>query len=68
MAVGAAIDPDLCRTQPMRIEIDDKGYRKVANGKPNANVCLESDSDRFFHFYLPTVMNQAGPGELTRRE
>jgi inosine-uridine nucleoside N-ribohydrolase len=68
MAVAAAIDPDLCRTQPMRIEVDDKGYTKVANGKPNANVCLESDSDRFFHFYLPTVMNKAGPDELTRRE
>jgi inosine-uridine nucleoside N-ribohydrolase len=68
MAVAATIDPNLCRTQPMRIEVDDKGYTSVVNGKPNANVCLESDSDRFFHFYLPTVMNQVGPDELTRRE
>jgi purine nucleosidase len=60
MAVAATIDPGLCPTQPMRIEVDDKGYTRVTDGQPNANVCLESDSDRFFHFFLPTVMNQAG--------
>ena len=59
MAVAAAIDPGLCPTVPMRIEVDDKGYTRVIEGKPNANVCLESDSDRFFHFYLPTIMNSA---------
>ena len=59
MAVAAAIDSGLCPTHPMRIEVDDKGYTRVIAGKPNANVCLESDSDRFFHFYLPTIMNPA---------
>jgi inosine-uridine nucleoside N-ribohydrolase len=60
MAVAATIDPNLCRTEPMRIEVDDRGHTRAVDGKPNANVCLESDSDTFFHFYLPTVMNQAG--------
>jgi inosine-uridine nucleoside N-ribohydrolase len=59
MAVAATIEPSLCPTQPMRIEIDDNGYTRLTDGKPNAYVCLESDSDRFFHFYLPTVMNPA---------
>lgn len=56
MAVGAAIDLSLCPTQPMDIEVDDGGYTRVTKGKPNANVCLDSHSDRFFRFYLPTIM------------
>jgi purine nucleosidase len=56
MAVAAAIDLSLCPTQPMDIEVDDGGYTRVTKGKPNANVCLDSHSDRFFRFYLPTIM------------
>ncbi len=61
MAVAAAIDPALCPTQPMHIEIDDKGFTRATAGPPNANVCLDSDSDRFFHFYIPAVLNPAKP-------
>jgi inosine-uridine nucleoside N-ribohydrolase len=57
MAVAAAIDPALCPTQPMHIEIDDKGFTRPAQGQPNAQVCLDSDSDRFFHFYIPAILN-----------
>ena len=60
MAVAAAIDPSLCPTTPMRIEIDDKGFTRPVAGEPNANVCLASDSDRFFHFYIPAILNGAG--------
>jgi purine nucleosidase len=58
MAVAAAIDPALCPTQPMHIEIDDKGFTRPVEGAPNAKVCLDSDSDRFFHFYIPAILNQ----------
>jgi inosine-uridine nucleoside N-ribohydrolase len=61
MAVAAAIDPGLCPTQPMHIEIDDKGFTRPLEGQPNANVCLESDSDRFFHFYIPAILNPVKP-------
>jgi len=57
MAVAAAIQPSLCPTQPMRIEIDGKGFTRPITGAPNANVCLNSDSDRFFHFYIPAILN-----------
>lgn len=60
MAVAEAIDPALCPTQPMHIEIDDRGYTRVTPGPPNANVCLESNADRFFHFYIPTVLGENG--------
>jgi inosine-uridine nucleoside N-ribohydrolase len=65
MAVAEVIDPSLCPTQPMRIQIDDRGYTRVEPGPANANVCLHSDSDRFFHFYIPTVLGE-GSSKLNR--
>jgi inosine-uridine nucleoside N-ribohydrolase len=56
MAVGFAIDPGLCRTTPMRIRIDDKGNTIPEAGKPNVNVCLKSDSEKFFDFYMPRML------------
>lgn len=56
MAVAAAIDPALCPTQPMHLVVDDRGYTRETAGAPNANVCLSSDSDRFFHYYIPAVL------------
>lgn len=60
MAVAAAIQPDLCPTRPARIVVDDRGFTRVTAGEPNANVCLDSDSDRFFHFYIPAILRAAG--------
>jgi purine nucleosidase len=56
MAVAATINPGLCPTTPMHIEVDDKGMTRTVAGQPNANVCLDSDSDRFFHFYIPAIL------------
>lgn len=58
MAVEATIDDDLCPSQPMHIKIDDAGFTLPEPGAPNANVCLHSDSDRFFQFLLPRLMEQ----------
>jgi hypothetical protein len=40
----------------MRVGVDDAGFTRVMNGAPNAQVCLHSDADQFFHFYLPQVL------------
>jgi len=56
MAVAAAINPSLCPTTPMHIRIDDAGITRVQNGAPNANVCLHSNPDEFFHFYQEQVL------------
>lgn len=56
MAVTYALNPSLCPTTPLHIQVDDKGYTRIAPGAPNANVCLRSDSDRFFHFYFHTLL------------
>jgi hypothetical protein len=64
MAVAEAIDPRLCPTTPMHIRVDDAGFTRVESGAPNANVCLHSDSDQFFHFYIPQVLGEHGsPGK-----
>ena len=55
LTVAYSINPELCPTKPMRIRIDDQGFTRVETGAPNANVCLDSKSDEFFHFYIPRV-------------
>lgn len=58
MAVAAYLEPDLCPTKPLRIEVDDQGYTRVVRGAPNANVCLDSSPERFFHFYLRSLLGK----------
>jgi purine nucleosidase len=66
MAVAVTIDPRLCPTQPMRIDVDDKGYTREVEGKPNAQVCLRSNSDQFFRFYFATLLGTGTAEEDTR--
>jgi hypothetical protein len=56
--VAYAIDPELCPATPMKIEVDAKGYTREVKGAPNAFVCLRSDSDKFFEFYMPRLLKQ----------
>jgi inosine-uridine nucleoside N-ribohydrolase len=60
MAVADVLDPSLCPTTPMHIVVDDHGYTRATPGTANAHVCLDSDSDRFFHFYFRTVLGAHG--------
>ena len=57
MAVAAAINPTLCPTEPMHIDIDSKGYTRETPGKPNAQVCLNSSSEKFFDFYIHALLH-----------
>jgi len=56
VAVAYAIWPELCPTKAMRLRVDDEGNTKVEAGEPNAQVCLKSDSDQFFEFYMPRIL------------
>jgi purine nucleosidase len=58
VAVAYAIDPTQCPASPMKIEVDAKGYTREEPGPPNSFVCLHSDSDRFFEFYMPRLLQQ----------
>ncbi|MBZ5679688.1 MAG: nucleoside hydrolase [Acidobacteriia bacterium] len=58
MTIAFIVNPGLCPVQPMRIRVDEKGLTRPEEGAPNAQVCLDSNPDEFFRFYLKRV---AGP-------
>ncbi len=56
MAVAMLIDPALCETQELAIEVDSKGFTRVVGGKPpNATVALRTNPQKFFALYLGRV-------------
>jgi len=55
MAVAVVMEPLLCPVIAMHVRIDDAGFTREGNGAPNAKVCLHSNADQFFHFYIPAV-------------
>jgi purine nucleosidase len=66
VAVAYAIDPAQCPVSPMRIEVDGKGFTRPVSGPPNSFVCLSSDSDRFFSFFMPRLMQQKLAGTCAK--
>jgi purine nucleosidase len=52
MTIAYIVDAKLCPVQAIRIRVDDKGLTLREAGTPNAQVCLNSDSEMFFRFYL----------------
>jgi purine nucleosidase len=52
MTIAYIVDARLCPVQAMRIRVDDKGLTVREAGEPNAQVCLSSDAEMFFRFYL----------------
>ena len=55
MAVSFVTRPDLCPVEPMHLSVDDAGVTRVRPGAPNAQVCMHSDSNTFFNYYLPRL-------------
>jgi purine nucleosidase len=65
MTIAFIIQPQLCPVVPMNIRVDEKGYTRPvgegtgANSKsgsaPNAQVCLNSNAEAFFHFLIPRL-------------
>jgi len=58
MTLAYIINPSLCSVQPMHVRVDDKGLTRVESGTPNAQVCLHSDADAFFRFYMSRLLAQ----------
>lgn len=53
MAVALLLDPSLCETRELAVEIDTKGFtRRVEGRPPNATVALETNPAKFVEFYL----------------
>lgn len=55
MTIVFALRPDLCPVRKMHIAIDEKGYTREEPGPPNGEVCLDSNAEDFFKFYLKRV-------------
>lgn len=55
MAVAFALKPELCPVTPLHIRVDEKGFTREEPGTPNAQVCLQSNPEEFFQFYLRRV-------------
>ncbi|MGH9515548.1 MAG: nucleoside hydrolase, partial [Terriglobales bacterium] len=58
MTLAFILDPQLCPVKPMHIVVDEKGFTRAQPGTPNAQVCMNSNPDAFFHFYIPRVIGQ----------
>jgi len=55
MTIAFVVDEKLCPVEAMRIRVDDKGMTLREAGAANAFVCLKSDAEMFFRFYLGRV-------------
>jgi purine nucleosidase len=51
VAMAFADDPAVCPTQPMHLEVDDKGFTRRTSGAPNANVCLKANEPLFLKLF-----------------
>ncbi|MFZ0661841.1 MAG: nucleoside hydrolase [Acidobacteriaceae bacterium] len=58
MAAAYTLRPDLCPTTPMHIVVDDKGFTREEPGPANAQVCLQSNPNEFFKFYIHWILKQ----------
>ena len=55
MTIAYIVNPSLCPVKPLHIKVDDKGFTRLGPGTPNAQVCMDSDPEAFFRFYIPRV-------------
>ena len=56
MAVALVLDPTICQTKDLAVDVDDRGFTRVVDGKPaNVTVGLSTDPAKFFEFYLDRV-------------
>jgi len=55
MTVVFVLRPELCPVTGMHIRVDEKGFTREEPGAVNAQVCLDSNAEDFFRFYLKRV-------------
>jgi inosine-uridine nucleoside N-ribohydrolase len=55
MTVVYVLRPELCPVVGMHIRVDEKGFTREEPGAVNAQVCLDSNAEDFFRFYLKRV-------------
>ncbi len=58
MTLAFVLKPELCPVTPLHIRVDEKGFTREEPGTPNVQVCLSSNPEDFFQFYLRRVGSQ----------
>jgi len=59
MTIAYIVEPSLCPVEALHIRVDEKGFTRPDPGpSPNAQVCLDSNPDAFFHFIIPRLASQ----------
>jgi purine nucleosidase len=58
MTVVFLLRPELCPVTALHIRVEESGFTREETGSANAQVCLNSNSDDFFRFYLKRVAAQ----------
>lgn len=58
MTLVFVLRPELCPVTAMRIQVEEKGLTREVPGTPNAQVCLNSNSEEFFRFYLKRMAEE----------
>lgn len=58
MTIAYILDPRICPVTPMHIRVDDKGFTRAEPGEPNAQVCLHSNSEKFFSLLMSRLAAQ----------
>jgi purine nucleosidase len=56
MTVVFVLKPELCPVTALHIRVDEKGFTREEPGQPNAQVCLDSNAEDFFRFYLKRIV------------
>jgi inosine-uridine nucleoside N-ribohydrolase len=49
------LQPSSCTLKPMRIEVDERGYTRPKEGKPNVAVCLSADESAIQRVIIDTL-------------
>jgi purine nucleosidase len=55
MTLVFVLRPELCPVTGMHLRVDEKGFTREEPGAVNAQVCLDSNAEDFFRFYLRRV-------------
>jgi len=55
MTIAFVLRPELCPVRGLHIRVEDDGFTREEPGAVNAQVCLDSNAEDFFRFYLRRV-------------
>ena len=55
VTIAFLVDPNICPVVPMRIRVDDQGFTRRETGEKNAQVCMKSNEQEFFHLLIDRI-------------